>query len=418
MNLLGGKKEQAANAVASVPAPKKRKWWRAVVAVVAAVAVFQVGVNVGNGTINVGPDAIFRKPVQKGLPKDLNYASVEAVYDKLRLGFDGQMDQTKLLDGLKAGLASATGDPYTEYMNADGAKEFNAELSGTFTGIGAELGKDQNGNIIVIAPIAGYPAEKAGIRAKDLIAEVDGESTVGKSITEVVKKIRGPADTKVKLQVIRDGSQTLNLELTREAIKIPSVNSEILDGNIGYVRITRFSDDTTALAQTAANNFKQAGVKGVILDLRDDPGGLLPTAVDIASLWLDPDQTVLQEKRGGEVIKTFRAQGSPTLKGIPTVVLINAGSASASEIVAGALHDNKAATLLGTKSFGKGSVQELDDLGDGSVLKVTIAHWFTPSGRGIDKQGLEPDQKVDRSDDDFKAGRDPQKDTAIQKLKQ
>jgi carboxyl-terminal processing protease len=144
---------------------------RTLVGVVAAVFIFQLGVGVGNGTYHIGPDAIFHKSVQKGIPNDLTYSSVEAVYDKLRQGFDGQLDQTKLLDGLKAGLASATGDPYTEYMNSDAAKDFNGQLNGTFTGIGAELGKDEKGNIIVIAPIAGFPAEKAGLRAKDLIAE-------------------------------------------------------------------------------------------------------------------------------------------------------------------------------------------------------------------------------------------------------
>lgn len=397
---------------------KRVPWVKVVIGVVAAVCIFQFGVGVGNGTYAIGSDVIFRKPVQKDAPKDLSYASVEAVYDKLREGFDGQLDQAKLLDGLKAGLASATGDPYTEYMDTEEAKDFNGQLNGTFTGIGAELGKDDKGNIIVIAPIAGFPAEKAGLRAKDLIAEVDGESTAGKGINDVVSKIRGPKDTKVKLSIIRDGSQALTLEITRDEIKIPSVTSEILDGGIGYLKISRFGDDTSQLSQEAATKFKDAGVKGVILDLRDDPGGLLPSAVDVASMWLDASQTVLQEKRGGVVVKTFRSNGSPTLKGIPTVVLVNDGSASASEIVSGALRDNKAATLLGEKTFGKGSVQELQPLGDGGLLKVTIAHWFTPSGQGIDKQGLEPDQKVDRTDEDRKSNRDPQKDAAIQKLKQ
>jgi carboxyl-terminal processing protease len=397
---------------------KRRILIRTLVGVVAVVFIFQLGVGAGNGTYRIGPDAIFRKSVQKGVPNDLTYSSVEAVYDKLRQGFDGQLDQTKLLDGLKAGLASATGDPYTEYMNSDAAKDFNGQLNGTFTGIGAELGKDDKGNIIVIAPIAGFPAEKAGLRAKDLIAEVDGESTSGKSINDVVTKIRGPKDTKVKLGVIRDNTQALTLEITRDEIKIPSVTSEILDGNIGYLKISRFGDDTSQLSQEAATKFKDAGVKGVILDLRDDPGGLLPSAVDVASLWLDENQTVLQEKRGGVVVKTFKANGNPTLKGIPTIVLVNDGSASASEIVSGALRDNKAATLLGEKTFGKGSVQELQPLSDGGMLKVTIAHWFTPSGQGIDKQGLQPDQKVDRTDDDLKNNRDTQKDAAIQKLRQ
>lgn len=384
---------------------------------VAVFVVFSLGASYGRGDIRLGRDAIFNKQVSGKLPNDLDYAAVEDVYDKLRTGYDGTLDQQKLMDGLKHGLAQASGDPYTEYFNAEEAKDFSSQLDGTFVGIGAELGKDADGNVIVIAPISGFPAERAGLKPNDIIATVNGESASGQSVDQVVKKIRGEAGTKVKLQLVRNKSEQIEVEITREQIKVPSVKSEILDGNIGYLRITRFGDDTTRLATEAANNFAQAKVKGVVLDLRDDPGGLLDAAVDVSSLWLKPGQTVLQEKRGGVLIRTYRANGTNPLQGVPTVTLISAGSASASEITAGALRDNKASTLMGVKSFGKGSVQNVNQLEDGSILKVTIAHWFTPSGKGIDKQGIEPDKKVERSDDDVKNNRDPQKDAAVELLK-
>jgi carboxyl-terminal processing protease len=223
--------------------------------------------------------------------------------------------------------------------------------------------------------------------------------------------------TKVKLKIIRDASKELDFEITRAQITIPSVESEILPGNIGYLKISRFSDDTASLSRDAANSFKKAGVKGVILDMRSNPGGLLDASVDVSSLWLPPGKTILEEKREGVVVKTFKAKGTAVLQGIPTVVLINEGSASASEITAGALKDNGAATLMGVKSFGKGSVQQLDKLPGGAILKVTIARWFTPSGKNIDKEGIEPDQKVERTDDDIKNNKDPQKDKAIEFLK-
>ncbi len=387
---------------------------RVLYALLAGVIVFALGVNVGNGRLQFNRQQSINSNSQ--LPADLDYASVEAIYDKLRTSYDGELKADQLMDGIKQGLAQASGDPYTEYFNTKAAGEFNDELNGSFTGIGAELSKNAADNIEIISPIAGYPAEKAGLKAKDVIAEIDGKSAVGITVTEAVSKIRGEANTKVKLKVIRNNKEELNFEITRAQITVASVKHEIVDG-IGILTISRFGSDTVKLATEAAQEFKNANVRGVILDMRGNPGGLLDAAVGLSSLWLDRSQVVLQEKRDGKVIKTFNATGNPILKGMKTVVLINGGSASASEITAGALQDNKVATLIGEKSYGKGSVQQILPLADGSMLKVTSAHWFTPSGNGIDKKGIEPTQKVERTDDDFKNGRDPQKDAAIAELK-
>ncbi|MBI1856672.1 S41 family peptidase [Candidatus Saccharibacteria bacterium] len=390
-------------------------WVKSAANIFVALLIFVLGIGVGNGRVAFGSDAIFRKSLQKGLPNNLDYSSVEQVYDLLKLDFDGQLDQTKLLDGLKSGLTQASGDNYTEYFNPEQAKALNDDLNGAFTGIGAKLGKE-NGAIIIMSPLPGYPAEKVGLRAKDIIAKINDETTQNMTIDEAVKKIRGKVDTEVSLTIIRNDKK-LDFKITRQQIIVPSVEYQILDGNIGYLQITQFNTDTTELAQKAANEFKQKNVKGVMLDMRGDPGGYLDAAVDVASLWLPAGKTVLSERRGGVVIKSYEAKGSSTLLGIPTVVLIDGGSASASEIVAGALKDNGVATLIGEKSFGKGSVQNIEKLLDGSALKVTIARWYTPNGQNIDKQGIEPDQKVERSEDDFKNNRDPQKDAAINFLK-
>lgn len=392
---------------------KSKKITRFIATLFVAIFIFSLGVGIGDGRISLAKN----KSVAANLPSDLDYTNVEAVYDILRSNFDGKLDQQKLMDGLMAGLAGATGDQFTEYLNAKDAQSFNDELNGSFTGIGAELGKNTDGNVEVISPIAGYPAEKAGLRSKDVIAEINGESAAGISVTDAVKKIRGEADTKVKLKVIRNRAESLDFEITRTQINIPSVTSEITADNIGILTISRYGSDTVSLAQEAANKFKSAGVKGVVLDLRGNPGGLLDAAQGVSSLWLNRNQTVLLEKRDDVIIKRFNAIGSPTLSGVKTVVLIDGGSASASEITAGALQDNKVATILGEKSYGKGSVQQLINLKDGGVLKVTSAHWFTPSGKGITKIGIKPDKEVKRTDDDFKNKRDPQLDAALDYIK-
>jgi carboxyl-terminal processing protease len=390
--------------------------WKISVLAAGAVGIFAFGLVVGRGEIKVGRDAAIQQSVQDSeLPADLNYSSVEEVYDALKKNYDGELDEQALLDGIKQGLANASGDNYTEYLNAGDARDFNEELNGTFSGIGAELGKEEQA-LVIIAPIAGFPAEKAGLRAQDIITEIDGESAIDLSVTEAVKKIRGPAGSKVALTIIRDGQERLEVEITRATINIPSVESEILEGEIGYLKVSRFSDDTAQLARDAAQDFKKHTVKGVILDVRNDPGGLLDASVDLASLWLDNGQVVLQEKRNGVVVRTYDARGQSVLAGVPTVVLINEGSASASEIVAGALKDHGAATLIGTTTFGKGSVQQLVKLPGDGVLKVTIARWFTPNGQNIDKEGIEPDQKVERTSEDYTANRDPQKSAALEFL--
>lgn len=359
----------------------------------------------GNRWTDIAGGGLFNnnEPVA-GLPEDLDYSEVEQVYDSLRKNYDGELTLDQLLDGLKYGLADATGDPYTVYLNEEQSKQFLSDLNGTFTGIGAELGIEDD-RLIIVAPLDGYPAQKAGLRSKDIIVEINGEDTLGITIEEAVSKIRGPKGTDVTLGIFRNGAQQ-DITITRDEIVIPSVTSEVKD-SIGYIKISRFAEDTVGLTKTAAQDFVAQGVKGVVLDLRNDSGGYLNGAVEISGLWLDGD-VVVEQRNGDKVIDTQRAPKGAILKGIPTVVLINEGSASASEIVAGALKDHKVATIVGVKSFGKGSVQELEHIQSGGVLKVTVARWFTPNGNSIDGEGIEPDETIKLTEDDIKNSNDAQ----------
>lgn len=378
-----------------------------------ALVAFTVGNAYGEGRISFGNHA------NTNLPSQLDYSSVNHVYDVLRNEYDGKLDQQKLLDGMKEGLAEAAGDPYTEYFTADKYKQFDEQLNGAgFSGIGAELGQDKDKNLIVVSPIAGTPAASAGVKPQDIIAEIDGKTTTGMSVDEAVTKIRGKKGTEVKLTLIRNKSESIPLTITRDDIKVPSVETKMLDDNeTGYMRITTFGDDTGNTAAEQATQLKAAGAKKIVLDLRGNPGGVVDSSIKVASLWLPKGKLVMQEKRGDTVVKTYTSDGTGTFEGMPTVVLINQGSASASEIVSGALKDNGAAKLIGEKSYGKGVVQGIEPLGDGSQLKVTVARWYRPNGGNIDKKGIEPDQKVTVSDQDSAAGKDTQLDAARDSLK-
>jgi carboxyl-terminal processing protease len=391
---------------------KKRRFARWLTLLIVAGLLFSSGLAIGRGNLRI--NGLSRPTLTKEVSQ-LDYSSVDQVYKLLKKDFDGTLDKNKLIDGLKSGLVSAAGDPYTEYFNPQAADELNNELSGRFTGIGAELGTNDDGDIVIVAPLSGYPAEKAGLQPHDMVEAIDGSSTSGLSVSQAVTKIRGKAGSKVILTIGRGARASFDIAITRTEIQLPSVESKV-DGRIGYLKISQFTKDTVDLAQKAADNFKAKGVKGVVLDLRSDPGGYLSGAVDISSFWLKPGQVVVLEKRGGQLIDTQKASGNNPLRGLPLVILINGGSASASEIAAGALHDNKAATLVGEKTFGKGSVQQVETLTGGGELKVTIARWYTPNDKNIDKQGILPDIKVGLSDVDKKAGRDPQKDKAYQIL--
>jgi len=351
-----------------------------------------------------------------GSPVSLDFDLYWQVWDSLKNNF---VDRNKVNDqdlfyGSLKGMAGASGDPYTVFMDPKEAKEFADELSGTFEGIGAELGI-RNDVATVIAPLDGMPAQKAGIRAGDKIYAVDGKSTIGLALDAIVKKIRGAKDTKVTLTVIRGKEKPKDITITRSVIVVKSVKTEMRADGILVIRISNFNADTEGLFEAAVNTALTRNPKGIILDLRNNPGGYLDTAVNLASEWI-PEGPIVAEQFNSNRRNEYPSNGSARLKNFPTVVLVNGGSASASEILAGALRDYKRATLVGEVTYGKGSVQTINDLSGGAALKVTVAHWLTPAGDFINDKGIKPEVEVKLAPADVDKNLDPQFTKALEIL--
>ena len=413
--------------VQSPPEPPRRDllsraWVKALLLVVVLAGFagsFQYGLAQGRKGLVFQPKE-FKVVNQQDQPKIVDYNLLWEALGVLDQKFiDKPLDPEKELIGAVKGAVASTGDPYTQYFDKDDLAEFKTELKGSFFGIGAEVGK-KGENIVIVAPLDDSPAQKAGVLPGDLILNVNGESTAGWAIEEAVNKIRGEKGSVVTLTLYREGKpKPFDVQITRDEIKIKSVKSEIKEVNgkkIAVIKLSRFGDDTVGLFRVAAQEAQNAHVSGVVLDLRSDPGGYLQAAVEVASHWLSKDTLVVTEAHStGENVK-YTSFGYGTLQGIPTLVLINGGSASASEIVAGALRDNNAAKLLGEKSFGKGSVQELVDLKGGGAVKVTVAKWITPGGKNLNKNGLEPDIGVKLTEEDINNKKDPQMDKALEEI--
>jgi carboxyl-terminal processing protease len=365
-----------------------------------------VGGNVGN--VEKLPDH---------LSKDINFDLFWQVWDLVKQNYVHQpVADTKLFYGALAGIVSAVEDPYTVFFDPDMAKKFQQELEGAFEGIGAELGI-KNKQLTIIAPLSGTPAERAGLKAGDAILAIDGKDTIDMALDYAVSLIRGVKGTEVNLTIWReDWEKPKDFKITRDRIEIASVKWE-MKNNIAYVEINHFNEDTTKRFNQAIVEMLSKNPKGIILDLRNNPGGFLDGAVDIAGEWIEKDVIVIEQMDDGQKNEE-RSDGLARLQNLKTIVLVNEGSASASEIVAGALQDYGKATIVGKKTFGKGSVQNFESLPDGSAVKITVAEWLTPKGRLIDKEGVVPDLEVDLTEEDYNASRDPQMDKAIEILGQ
>ncbi|HNV12572.1 MAG TPA: S41 family peptidase [bacterium] len=328
-----------------------------------------------------------------------------------------QISDKQLFYGSLKGLVNSLEDPYSEFMDPQLTKEFEEDMSGSFEGIGAEIGI-RDGILTVIAPLEGTPAQKAGLMSGDKILEINGESTKDMNIDQAVSKIRGPKGTEVVLNIFRTGLEDFkDINIIRDTIVIKSVSLEILDNNIFLIKINAFNDDTEYLFSDFAKQAFDNKAKGVILDLRNNPGGYLETSVNVLGEWINGEVALAERFTDGHEME-YIAKGNNYLKDIPTVVLINYGSASASEIVSGALQDYGKAKIIGEKSYGKGSVQMVKNIKDGSSLKITIAKWLTPKGQDINKEGIKPDEEVKLSLEDFENDIDNQLNRALEILNQ
>lgn len=318
----------------------------------------------------------------------------------------------QLFYGSLEGLVSSLDDPYSEFMDPQENKQFEEDMSGTFEGIGAEIGI-RDDLLTVISPIEGTPAQKAGIMAGDKILEINGESTQGMDINEAVSKIKGPKGTEVVLSIFRNGFDDVKeFKIIRDVISIKSVSYEKLDNNLFLIKINSFNGDTNYLFSQAIREVLTQDPDGIIVDLRNNPGGYLEVAVMMLGEWINGEVAVIEQFANGKTTE-YLADGLNRLKNYSTVILINGGSASASEILAGALRDYNKATIIGKQSYGKGSVQMVKNLTDGSAVKITVAKWLTPKGQNIDEEGIKPDQEVELTYDDFENNRDPQLEEAI-----
>ncbi len=390
-----------------------------VITIVLILASYQLGFSTGKKGFTFVPKE-FKVVNQADQPQTVDYQllwdAINTVNEKY---IDKPVDSQKVLYGAVKGAVQATGDPYTDFFEPKDLESFKTELKGSFDGIGAEVGK-KNGQIVIVAPLDESPAERAGLLAKDIILQVDGKSTADWSVEQAVSVIRGKKGTEVTLTIYREGKdKPFDVTITRDKIEVKSakVKYEEKDGKkIAVISLTRFGDDTQNLFNQIVSDVLKQNVSGIVLDLRNNPGGYLQTSVELASNWVDSGKVVVTEARSQGDNEVYNASGASRLKDIKTVVLINGGSASASEILAGALHDYGIVKLIGEKSFGKGSVQELVELKGGSAVKVTVAKWITPSGKNLNKEGLVPDIEVKLTEEDVTTGKDPQMEKAMEEI--
>ena len=352
----------------------------------------------------------------------INFSLFWDVLDRINKNFLFRpLDGQKLLYGAISGLIEALGDPYTSFLTPAENTEFRKNLAGTYEGIGAELGM-RNDRLVIVAPLEGSPAGAAGVKAGDKILEIEGVSTQGITVSEAVNAIRGEAGTVSTLTLQRgDGGEPFVVKITRAEITVESVRYEEKESGIFYLRVSRFGEKTTEEWDVAvqAISSKGAATKGIVLDLRSNPGGLLSGAVYLASEFIPSGTVVIEEAGDGSrhALRATSTKSNHALAGMSVVVLVDAGSASASEILAAALAERIEAKLVGAQTFGKGTVQDADDLSGGAGLHLTVAKWLTPSGKWIEETGLKPDFEVELTEADINAGRDPQLNKALELLR-
>ena len=414
----------------SVTSPRQifSRWLPAYLLLTGLLAGFFLGViavpapNVPSGPPDARPKptAPTSSPVPVGVARSLEGVDFELFWEtwdylKEHTVHDDLTDR-QLFYGALGGLVESLDDPYSAFLEPTTSAQFRQDLSGSFEGIGAEIGirKDR---LTIIAPLPGNPAEKAGLKAGDTVLAIDGVSTAPLSLEESVRRIRGPRGTSVSLTVLHNGDdEPREVTITRATIAIVSVSWQLLDSRIAHLQLKAFNEDTLKRFREAAYQIVQANPRGIILDLRNNPGGFLVTAIEVTSYWTGADRPVVYERQRRQEPEGHKPTNRQALfESIPTVVLINKGSASGSEIVAGALQDFQLATLVGEASFGKGSVQDLHELQDGSAVKLTVAKWLTPDGREIEGKGITPDVAVAPGESED-AAVDPQLDKAIELL--
>jgi len=371
-----------------------RNIWKILIAIVLCFLIFWGGFYVGQ-KFSVLPESFLN--FQSNFFTGKNLSLFWEVWNILNNNYikKENLDQNKAFYGALEGIVKSVGDDYTEFYTPDEAKIFNEDISGKFEGVGMEI-TIKKGLVTVVAPLENTPAWRAGIKAGDVILKIDGQDATNLKLQEAVRRIRGPKGTKVTLTIMRDEfSEPKDFVIVRDVIRVYSVRYKNING-IGYIKINNFGSNSVLEFSNAVTSLLRDGVKGFILDLRNNPGGFLEAAVSISGWFLKRGDKVVVEDFGGKSPQRIhRSQGPSILLGYPVVVILNNGSASASEILAAALRENNNVKIIGTKSFGKGSVQQVFYLSDGSLVKVTVALWLTPKGHIIEGKGIEPDIKIE-----------------------
>ncbi len=381
---------------------------------------FWLGKNARPSVETVG--GVFNKEL--GKPSNIDFSLFWDSWAKIEEKYVNRssLDYQKMVYGAISGLVESLGDPYSIFLPPQESKKFNEDIKGSFDGIGAEIGIREK-ILTIVSPLENSPAQKAGLLAGDKVLKIDDTITADLTLDESINLIRGPRGTQVTLTISRESlPEPKEIKITRDVIQVPIMKYELKSVDesgkkIAYIQLFQFTETASAEFRKIVNQVLGSPAEAIILDLRNNPGGYLEVAVDIASWFSERGDLVVTEDFGNGDKRENRSYGYEKLSGYPMVILINEGSASASEILAGALRDNRGIKLVGEKSFGKGSVQQLEELRGGASLKITVAKWLTPSGHSIMDDGLEPDEKVERTEEDFQNNRDPQLDKAIEMLK-